>query len=256
MSRFRLDGKTALVTGGSKGIGFGIATALAEAGADLALVARKRQDLENAQFQIKDFSPDTSIHIYPFDMTQIDSISRLFDQVSQEMDGIDVLVNNAGSTRRGAAESISIDDWQFVMNLNVTSVFLLSQAFAQDRIRRKNGGKIINIASVLSEVVREDNAPYAASKGAIRQLTKSLAIDWAKYKINVNGIGPGYITTELTQSLWQDDAFSQQILEKTPLARWGTPSDIGSVAVFLATPASDFMTGQTVYAEGGLISRF
>jgi len=256
MSRFRLDGKTALVTGGSKGIGFGIATALAEAGADLALVARKRQDLENAQFQIKDFSPDTSTYIYPFDMTQIDSISRLFDQVSQEMDGIDVLVNNAGSTRRGAAESISIDDWQFVMNLNVTSVFLLSQAFAQDRIRRKNGGKIINIASVLSEVVREDNAPYAASKGAIRQLTKSLAIDWAKYKINVNGIGPGYITTELTQPLWQDDAFSQQILEKTPLARWGTPSDIGSVAVFLATPASDFMTGQTVYAEGGLISRF
>ena len=256
MPRFRLDGKTALVTGGSKGIGFGIATALAEAGADLALVARNRQDLENSQFKIKDFSPDTSTHIYPFDMTQIDSISRLFDQISQEMDGIDVLVNNAGSTRRGAAESISIDDWQFVMNLNVTSVFLLSQAFAQDRIRRKNGGKIINIASVLSEVVREDNAPYAASKGAIRQLTKSLAIDWARYKINVNGIGPGYITTELTQPLWQNDAFSQQILQKTPLARWGTPDDIGSVAVFLATPASDFMTGQIVYAEGGLISRF
>ncbi len=256
MSRFRLDGKTVLVTGGSKGIGFGIATALAEAGADLVLVARNRLNLENAQSQIKEFSADTTTHIYPFDMNQTDSIGQFFDQVSQETNGIDILVNNAGSTRRGAAETISIDDWQFVMNLNVTSVFLLSQSFAQDRIRRKKGGKIINIASVLSEVVREDNAPYAASKGAIRQLTKSLAIDWAKYKINVNGIGPGYITTELPHPLWQADDFSQQLLNKTPLARWGTPSDIGSVAVFLSAPASDFMTGQTVYAEGGLISRF
>ena len=256
MSKFRLDGKTALVTGGSKGIGFGIATSLAEAGAHLSLVARNQNDLEHARSQIKELSPNTIVHVYPFDMTQIDSITDLFSQISKDMNGIDVLVNNAGGTRRGPAESISTDDWQFVMTLNVTSVFVLSQAFAQDRIHRKLGGKIINVASVLSEVVREDNAPYAASKGAIRQLTKSLAIDWAKYKINVNGIGPGYITTELTQPLWQDEEFSRQILQKTPLARWGTPTDIGSVAVFLATDASDFMTGQIVYAEGGLISRF
>lgn len=255
MQKFRLEGKSAIVTGGSKGIGFGIATALAEAGAGIALVARNQGDLERAQSTLRDLSSET-VEIYPFDMSIVEDIPALFTQISTEMNGIDILVNNAGGTRRGPAELVAIEDWQFVITLNVTSVFVMSQAFARERIQRQEGGKIINIASIMSEVVREDNAPYAASKGAIRQLTKSLAIDWAKHKINVNGIGPGYIKTELTQPLWEDEEFSNRILEKTPLARWGDPDDIGSVAVFLASAASDFMTGQTVYPEGGILSRF
>ncbi|MAT75998.1 gluconate 5-dehydrogenase [Candidatus Poribacteria bacterium] len=255
MQKFRLEGKSAIVTGGSKGIGFGIATALAEAGAGIALVARNQGDLERAQSTLRDLSSET-VEIYPFDMSIVEDIPALFTQISTEMNGIDILVNNAGGTRRGPAELVAIEDWQFVITLNVTSVFVMSQAFARERIQRQGGGKIINIASIMSEVVREDNAPYAASKGAIRQLTKSLAIDWAKHKINVNGIGPGYIKTELTQPLWEDEEFSNRILEKTPLARWGDPDDIGSVAVFLASAASDFMTGQIVYPEGGILSRF
>jgi len=255
MQKFRLEGKSAIVTGGSKGIGFGIATALAEAGAGIALVARNQGDLERAQSTLRDLYSET-VEIYPFDMSIVEDIPALFTQISTEMNGIDILVNNAGGTRRGPAELVAIEDWQFVITLNVTSVFVMSQAFARERIQRQEDGKIINIASIMSEVVREDNAPYAASKGAIRQLTKSLAIDWAKHKINVNGIGPGYIKTELTQPLWEDEEFSNRILEKTPLARWGDPDDIGSVAVFLASAASDFMTGQTVYPEGGILSRF
>ena len=255
MQKFRLEGKSAIVTGGSKGIGFGIATAFAEAGAGIALVARNQGDLERAQSTLRDLSSET-VEIYPFDMSIVEDIPALFTQISTEMNGIDILVNNAGGTRRGPAELVAIEDWQFVITLNVTSVFVMSQAFARERIQRQEDGKIINIASIMSEVVREDNAPYAASKGAIRQLTKSLAIDWAKHKINVNGIGPGYIKTELTQPLWEDEEFSNRILEKTPLARWGDPDDIGSVAVFLASAASDFMTGQTVYPEGGILSRF
>ena len=187
MQKFRLEGKSAIVTGGSKGIGFGIATALAEAGVSIALVARNQGDLERAQSTLRDLSSET-IEIYPFDMSIVEDIPALFTQISTEMNGIDILVNNAGGTRRGPAELVALEDWQFVLTLNVTSVFVMSQAFARDRIQRQEGGKIINIASIMSEVVREDNAPYAASKGAIRQLTKSLAIDWAKHKINVNGL--------------------------------------------------------------------
>jgi gluconate 5-dehydrogenase len=254
MNKFRLDGKRGLVTGGSRGIGFGIAKALAEAGADIALVARSEDQLREARERLE--ATGRRIWLFPFDMGQVDGIDELYARITAETGGIDILINNAGGTRRGPAESMSSEDWDFVINLNLTSVFTLCRAFARQRIESGNPGKIVNIASLMSESVREQNAPYAASKGGIRQLTKALAVDWARYGINVNAIGPGYIRTELTQSLWTDDKFDQWVRERTPAGRWGSPEDLAYAALFLVSPASDFITGHILYVDGGFLSRF
>lgn len=254
MKTFQLEGQRALITGGSRGIGFGIAKAFVESGADVILVSRNAAGLDKARDELIPSGRD--IRTVAFDMNQTDRIDTFYNEIVEEAGGIDILVNNAGGTRRGPAESITADDWQFVINLNLTAVFKLSQAFAKERIRSKRKGKIINIASLMSELVRTGNAPYAASKGGIRQLTKSLAIDWAKYHINVNAIGPGYIRTELTRALWEDKAFDDWVVSRTPMARWGYPEDLGYTAVFLAAPASDFITGQVIYVDGGFISCF
>jgi gluconate 5-dehydrogenase len=254
MDRFRLDGKCALVTGGSRGIGFGIAKALAEAGADIALVARSEDQLQQARERLG--ATGRHIRLFPFDMGQVDGIDELYARITADTGGIDILINNAGGTRRGPAETMSSEDWNFVINLNLTSVFTLCRAFTRQRIASGKPGKIVNIASLMSESVREQNAPYAASKGGIRQLTKALAVDWAKYGINVNAIGPGYIRTELTKSLWSDGKFDQWVRERTPAGRWGSPEDLAYAALFLASPASDFITGHILYVDGGFLSRF
>jgi len=254
MEKFRLDGKIALVTGGSRGIGLGIATALAEAGSDVALVARDETGLNRAREALT--KTRRRIWTYAFDMSRVEEIKDLYAGIVKATGGIDILVNNAGGTRRGPAETLTDDDWKFIINLNTGSVFALCRAFARERIQSGKQGKIINIASVMSETIREDNAPYAASKGAIRQLTKALAVDWAKYHINVNAIGPGFTQTDLTRPLWEDQSFDAWVKWKTPLARWGNPEDIGNAAVYLAAPASDFVTGQILYVDGGLLSTF
>ena len=254
MVQFRLDDKISLVTGGSKGIGFGIAKALAEAGSDLALVARDKKTLDQAREKLA--LTKKQVWIYSFDMSNTDQIGDLFAQILQDTGGADILVNNAGGTRRGPADTLAMADWSFVINLNMTATFALSQAFATDRIKNGKKGKIINIASLMSETVREDNAPYAASKGGIRQLTKALAVDWAKYGINVNAIGPGFIQTDLTRVLWKDKSFDKWVKWKTPWARWGKPEDIGNAAVYLAAPASDYVTGHILYVDGGMLSTF
>jgi gluconate 5-dehydrogenase len=252
--KFRLDNKISLVTGGSKGIGFGIAKSLAEAGADVVLVARNEADLENARNELSQIG--RRIWTYSFDMSKIEDIDGMFAAVVKDVGDVDVLVNNAGGTRRGPAETLTAEDWNFVINLNMTAVFTLCQAFAKECIKRGKKGKIVNIASLMSEQVREDNAPYAASKGGIRQLTKALAVDWAKYQINVNAIGPGFIQTDLTRLLWENDEFNKWLKWKTPWGRWGNPEDLGNAAVYLAAPASDFVTGQVLYVDGGLLATF
>jgi gluconate 5-dehydrogenase len=254
METFNLKGKCALVTGGSKGIGFGIASALAAAGADVVLVSRSEEGLEDARKRLS--ALNRSVWVYSFDMNKSEDIKTLYSKISKNTGGVDILVNNAGGTRRGPAETISAEDWQFVINLNLTAVFKMSQTFAKERIKSGKKGKIINIASLMSELVRPDNSPYAASKGGIRQLTKALAIDWAKYGINVNAIGPGYIKTDLTRKLWEDSDFDAWVIGKTPMGRWGHPEDLGQTAVFLASPASDFITGQIIYVDGGFVSCF
>ena len=243
-----------MVTGGSKGIGFGIAKALAQAGSDIVLVARDKTNLDKAREELA--GTGRNIRSYSFDMSNVEGIDEMFSGIIKDIGSVDILVNNAGATRRGPAESITTEDWNFVLNLNVTAVFTLCRAFAGDRIKSGKKGKIINIASLMSETVREDNAPYAASKGAIRQLTKALAVDWAKYKINVNAIGPGFIQTDLTRPLWEDESFDKWLKWKTPQARWGKPEDLGNAAVYLASAASDFVTGHILYVDGGLLSTF
>jgi gluconate 5-dehydrogenase len=254
MEKFRLDNKMSMVTGGSKGIGFGIANALAEAGSDIVLVARDKANLDKACEELA--GTGRNIRSYSFDMSNVEGIDEMFAGVIKDTGGVDILVNNAGATRRGPAETFTSEDWNFVLNLNVTAVFTLCRAFARNRIKSGNKGKIINLGSLMSETVREDNAPYAASKGAIRQLTKALAVDWAKYQINVNAIGPGFIQTDLTRSLWEDESFDKWLKWKTPQARWGKPEDLGNAAVYLASPASDFVTGHILYVDGGLLSTF
>lgn len=254
MKQFRLDDKVSLVTGSSRGIGLGIAEALADAGSDLVLTARDKKTLEKAREKLS--NTGRHVWIYSFDMSNTDQISSLFAEIAKDTGGLDILVNNAGGTRRGPADTLAMADWNFVINLNMTATFALSQAFAKDRIKRGSKGKIINIASLMSETVREDNAPYAASKGGIRQLTKALAVDWAKYGINVNAIGPGFIQTDLTRALWEDKSFDKWVKWKTPWARWGKPEDIGNAAVYLAAPASDFVTGHILYVDGGMLSTF
>jgi gluconate 5-dehydrogenase len=250
--KFRLDGKTSMVTGGSRGIGLGIATALAEAGADIVVVARDAANLEEARRRLT--ATGRTVRTYPSDVSRFEDLPELYRQVSQDTGGVDILVNNAGGIVRGAAKDVDIANVHPILELNLTAVFALCQEFARERIRSGRPGKIINLASIMSETVRSGAAVYAMTKGGIRQLTKSLAVEWAPHGIHVNAIGPGFTRTDMTRGLWQDAAFEAAVNRRTPLGRWGTPEDMGAAAVFLAAPASDYITGQTLYVDGGLLS--
>jgi gluconate 5-dehydrogenase len=252
LDRFRLDGKQALVTGGSRGIGLGIARGLAQAGADVVLVARSEEDLATASAELAPLG--RRIRTSAFDMADSAGIDAWYTALVQEHGGVDILINNAGMSRRGPAETLTLDDWQTVMDLNLTAVFALSQAFARERIAAKKKGKIVNIASLMSSASRPGTAPYTASKGGVLLLTKALALDWAKHGILVNAIGPGYIETPLTRPLVDDPKFHAWVVDRCPLGRWGTPEDLAAVAVFLASAASDFITGQIIYADGGWLA--
>jgi gluconate 5-dehydrogenase len=251
---FDLSGKTALVTGGSRGIGFAMAKALAEHGADIAIVARDEARLKTAKERIQKTTRGGNVWTFSFDLEKVEGIDALFEKIVRETKGVDILVNCAGTTARAPAEQADLDSWQRVIQVNLTAVFLISQAFCRHRKQVARPGKIINIGSLLCHAARATNAPYASSKGGLLMLTKSLAVEWAKYHINVNAIGPGYIQTELTKPLWTDQDFDKWVLSKTPLGRWGKPEDIVGTAVFLASPASDFVTGQIVYVDGGWLA--
>ena len=250
---FDLGGKRALVTGGSRGIGYGIAAALARAGAEVVLVARDEEKLEAARAKL-DAASGKPVHAFAVDLAQSQTIGDAYDRIVRETGPLDILVNNAGITRRGASVGFPLEDWELVQRVNVTAVFELSRAFARERIASSKGGKIVNIASLASEVARPTIAAYAASKGAIKQLTKALAVEWAPHGINVNAIGPGYIATEMTKPLIDDERFDCWIKQRTPLGRWGTPEDLAGAAVFLAAAASDFLTGQILYVDGGILA--
>lgn len=251
--RFDLSGKTALVTGGSRGIGLAIATGLAQHGAEMAIVARRKTALKAASDQIQT-SSRTNVHTFAFDLANVEGIDALFNDIVAETGGVDILVNCAGTTSREPAEQAKLENWNRVLRVNLTAVLVISQAFCRRRKQAGKPGKIINIGSLLCHGARATNAPYASSKGGLLMLTKSLAVEWARYRINVNAIGPGYIQTELTKPLWTDQDFDKWVLSRTPLARWGRPEDIVGTAVFLASPASDFVTGQIIYVDGGWLA--
>lgn len=250
---FDLSGKTALVTGGGRGIGFSIAKGLAEQGADVAVAARTAEQLEKACEQIR-AQTGSKAWSFAFDLANMDRIDGFFGEVVEKTGGVDILVSCAGMTVRGTSEEVELADWKSVLDVNLTSVFVLSQAFCRHRKVAGCGGSIINIRSLTCHAARPTTAAYASSKGGILTLTRTLAVEWAKYGITVNAIGPGYIATELTAPLQADEEFNEWVHSKTPLGRWGEPDDLVGTAVLLASKAGEFITGQIIYVDGGWLA--
>ncbi len=250
---FNLSGKTALVTGANRGIGLAIAEGLAQYGADIAITARNKEQLEKANNKIES-NTGQKVWTFSFNLENTKQIGKLFKDIVSQTKQLNILVNCAGINKRSAAEDVDMETWEQVIKVNLTAVFLLSQQFCRYRKELAKGGKIINIGSLQCAAARPTTTAYAASKGGIAMLTKSLAVEWAKYKINVNAIGPGYIATDLTAKLKADKDFNKWVISKTPLERWGLPEDIAGAAVFLASSASDFVTGQIVYVDGGWLA--
>ena len=249
LSSFDLTGRTALVTGSSAGIGYALARGLADAGARVILNARNPQKLEQAAAHLR--AAGAVVHTAVFDVTDGAAVAEGVGRIEAGVGPIDILVNNAGMQRRAPLEQFEEAQWHELMKTNVSSVFLVGQSVARHMIGRRRG-KIINICSVQSELGRPNIAPYTASKGAVKMLTKGMAIDWGQYNIQVNGLGPGYFKTELTEALVNDAEFTRWLVGRTPSRRWGELQDLVGAAVFLASDASNFVNGHILYVDGGV----
>jgi gluconate 5-dehydrogenase len=246
---FRLDGRLALITGSSGGIGFALARGLGQAGATLVLNARNAEKLEASAAVLR--GEGFTVHTRAFDVTDGASVLSAVEDIEQSVGPIEILVNNAGMQRRAPLEDFTPEHWHELMRTNLDSVFFVGQAVARKMIPRKRG-RIINICSVQSELGRPNIAPYTASKGAVKMLTKGMAIDWGQHGINVNGLGPGYFKTELNEKLVADPQFSSWLIGRTPSRRWGDVEDLAGAAVFLASDASRFVNGHILYVDGGV----
>lgn len=247
---FGLAGRVALVTGSSAGIGLALAGGLARAGAAVVLNGRDPAKVEAAVRALRD-AGHAAAHAMPFDVTDGAAVAEGVARIEAEVGPIEILVNNAGVQRRGPLEDYPEATWRELMRTNLDAVFLVGQAVARRMIPRRSG-RMINICSVQSELGRPNIAPYAASKGAVKMLTKGMAIDWGKHGIRVNGLGPGYFATELNRALVDDPAFSAWLTGRTPLGRWGEVDELVGAAVFLASDASSFVTGHVLYVDGGV----
>lgn len=246
---FRLDQKVALITGAATGIGASIAEALAQAGATVAVHGNRRPATETAE------AIGEKAAAFQADLSTTTGAETLFAEVKERFGRIDILINNAGTILRHNAVDFPLEDWQTVLQVNLTSVFQLSQLAGRDMIARNAPGKIVNIASLLSFQGGIRVPAYAASKGGVAQLTKALANEWAGKNIQVNAIAPGYISTTNTEPLQADEIRNRQILERIPAARWGQPLDIAGAALYLSSPASDYVTGTVLTVDGGWMGR-
>ena len=249
LKSFDLTGRTALVTGSSAGIGFALARGLAGAGARVILNARNAAKLEAAGEVLR--GEGLQVLTAAFDVTSGEAVTAAIARIEAEVGAIDILVNNAGMQRRAPLDQFAEADWHELMKTNVDSVFLVGQAVARHMIPRGRG-KIVNICSVQSELGRPGIAPYTASKGAVKMLTKGMAIDWGQHGIQVNGLGPGYFKTELTDALVKNEEFTQWLVGRTPSRRWGDVEDLVGAAVFLSSDASNFVNGHILYVDGGV----
>jgi len=251
LDQFKLDGKVAVVTGGSRGLGQGMALGLAEAGADIALV--DVLDMSDSKEQIEKLGRKC-IKITA-DLSKKESVDCIVDTTVRQMGGIDILFNNAGIIRRAPITEFTEKDWDDVMNINIRTLFFLSQAVGKQMIKQGRGGKIVNTASMLSFQGGILVPSYTASKSAVMGLTRLLANELGAYQINVNAIAPGYMATDNTKALREDPVRNKAILDRIPAGRWGTSQDLKGIAVFLASSASDYMQGYTVAVDGGWLAR-
>ncbi len=252
MKLFDLSGKRALVTGGTHGLGMAMAEGLASAGAELVISSTTPSKLEKALEYYKDKGYRASGYI--FDITDENLAEQKVEEMIADGGEIDILVNNAGIIKRELATTMPIDDFRRVIEVDLVGAFIMSQLLG-NRMIKNGGGKIINICSMMSELGRNSVSAYAAAKGGLKMLTRNLATEWAKHNVQVNGIGPGYFATSQTEPIRVDGhPFNDFIINRTPSARWGNPEDLAGTAVFLASKASDFVNGQIVYVDGGILA--
>jgi NAD(P)-dependent dehydrogenase (short-subunit alcohol dehydrogenase family) len=247
--RYRMDGKVALITGGSRGLGKEMGRALAEAGASVVLCSRGREQVEAAARELSE-ATGQPCRGYPCDVAVPDQVDTLIAWTLEEHGQIDVLINNAGINIRGPIEDLSLEAFLKVQSTNVTGVWLTCCAVAE-HMKTRRYGRVINVGSTLSIVSIPERTPYAASKGAVLQLTRTLALEWAPYNITVNAILPGPFATEMNQALLSDPERIEWFTSRVPLGRWGEPEEIGGLALFLASDASSFVTGAAISIDGG-----
>lgn len=251
MKIFDLSGRIALITGSSKGIGYAIARGLSDAGATIILNGRDSEALEKARAELE--AGGRKVHARPFDVTDYKAVETAITDIEKEIGPIEILFNNAGIQHRAPLEEFPVEAWERLKATNIDSVFFVGQAVAKHMIPRGRG-KIVNVRSVQAELARPSIAPYTATKGAVKMLTKGMAADWARHGLQINALGPGYFKTELNAALVADPAFSSWLENRTPAGRWGNVDELIGAAIFLASDASSFVNGHVLYVDGGITS--
>lgn len=251
-SLFDLTGKRALITGGTHGLGMAMAKGLAEAGAELIINGTTPEKMEHALEEYR--SCGYTVHGYLFDVTDDPAAKEHVDKIEAEIGPIDILVNNAGIIKRVPLKDMDVEDYRKVIDVDLVGPFIMAKHVVQHMIKRGEG-KIINICSMMTELGRDTVGAYAAAKGGLKMLTRNMATEWARFNIQTNGIGPGYFATSQTAPIRVDGhPFNDFIIQRTPAGRWGDPEDLAGTAVFLSSKASDFVNGQIVYVDGGILA--
>nr|WP_315427267.1 SDR family oxidoreductase [uncultured Albidiferax sp.] len=249
---FDLTGRTALITGSARGLGYGFAQGLAEAGAKVVINARNAEQVAQAVAQLRAKGHDAQG--LPFDVTDEAAVGAAFESLDQQGIEIDILINNAGIQHRMPLVDLELKDWQRVIDTNLTSAFIVGKQAAKRMIARGRGGKVINIGSLTSEAARATVGPYTAAKGGIKMLTRAMAAEWTAHGIQANAIGPGYMATEMNTALLENPVFDAWVKGRTPARRWGRPDELAGTAVYLASAASDYVSGQIIYVDGGMLA--
>ena len=248
---FSLENKTALITGSSQGLGLVMARGLMRNGARVILNGRDKDKLQKSVSMLR--AEGGEVEFIVMDVCDHDSVASGIAAIDSSFGSIDILVNNAGIQRRGELIEMEYETWQQVLDINLTAPFLVAQCVVPSMIKRQKG-KIINTCSLMSEVGRATTGPYTSAKGGLKMLTRAMAVEWAQYNIQVNGVGPGYFATEMTQPLVEDQDFSAWVKQRTPAGRWGQPEELIGAVVFLASEASSFVNGQILYVDGGILA--
>ena len=254
MNHFNIQGKVALITGSTQGIGFGLAQGFLEAQCVVYVNGRTPKKVQGALDELK--AQGFQAHGLAFDVGSESEVQKSINQILEEQGKLDILINNAGIIRRQKLEELSLSDWEQVIRTDLSGPFIAAKYAAQSMIKQKSG-KIINICSLMSEIGRDTVGAYAAAKGGLKMLTKNMAVEWARHNIQANGIGPGYIATPINAQYREAGSpLNDYIISRTPAQRWGTPEDLVGTALFLASPAADFINGQIIYVDGGLLATF